>query len=226
MESNGQDIWEICGKSVGDRPLRVRTVGTGPRKVLFIGGIHGDEPEGAHTTAELAEAFKAEGLENAVTLTILENANPDGRAKKQRPNDHGVDLNRNFPATNFKPSKETGEKPLSEPESVAVANLIDRVRPDLIMVMHSWKDAHFINFDGPAYDLAQRFSATSGLELRSSGQIPATPGSLGSYAGVDLKIAMLTVELEKGSDGVADWVKIRQAVLDAIAGKTISAQPA
>src|SRR5688572_11324952 len=38
--------WRELGRSVEGRPIRARTVGHGPRHVLWIGGIHGDETEG------------------------------------------------------------------------------------------------------------------------------------------------------------------------------------
>lgn len=200
--------------------MRVLTVGSGPRKVVFIGGIHGDESEGAHTTAELPAAFTSAGLADAVTLTILEDANPDGRVARTRGNAVGVDLNRTFPASNFDPaSPEGGRKPLSQPESRAVADLIDRVQPDLIVVMHSWRNREFINFDGPARKPAERFSVRSGIPVTGSDEFPATPGSLGSYFGRDRGIAVLTVELLKGSDPVAAWARIRDAVLGAIGGQ-------
>jgi hypothetical protein len=87
------------------------------------------------------------------------------------------------------------------------------------MVMHSWRDREFINFDGPARALAKRFSADSGIPITASNEFPATPGSLGSYFGRDRGVAVLTVELLKGSDPAADCDKIRPAVLEAIAGR-------
>jgi predicted deacylase len=188
--------------------------------VVFIGGIHGDEAEGAYSTAQLPAAFEAAGLGGAVTLTILEDANPDGRVAGTRGNAAGVDLNRTFPARNFDPSNPVGGgKPLSQPESRAVVGLIDRVQPELVMVMHSWRDREFINFDGPARALAERFSADSGIPITASNEFPVTPGSLGSYFGRDRGVAVLTVELLKGSDPAADWDKIRPAVLRAITGR-------
>src|SRR5690606_36688533 len=78
--------WRVVGLSVQSRPIRVRTVGHGPRRVLFVGGIHGNEPEGIVVTESLPEAFSAAGLNEIATLTILEDANPDGRAAGTRGN--------------------------------------------------------------------------------------------------------------------------------------------
>lgn len=103
--------WQVVGTSVQGRPIRALTVGRGPRNVLFIGGIHGDEAEGAFTTAQLPAAFEAAVLADRVTLTVLEDANPDGRLAATRTNANGVDVNRNFPAANYDPSN--GDEPLS-----------------------------------------------------------------------------------------------------------------
>jgi murein peptide amidase A len=107
---------------------------------------------------------------------------------------------------------------LSQPESRALYDTIRRIGPDLVIVAHSWRGRHFINFDGPARPIAERFSADSGFPLEESSAIAATPGSLGSYLGRDLGRAILTIELLNGSDPKADWAQIRTALLHAIAG--------
>lgn len=211
------DGWEVIGKSVQDRPIRLRALGHGPRKVLFIGGIHGDEREGAYTTAQLPSAFTdAPGLADAVTLTILEDANPDGTVAHTRENANGVDINRTFPATNFDTSN--GGEPLSQPESRAVFDTINRIDPDLVIVAHAWVGREFVNFDGPARAIAERFSADTGMPVTESSSFSSTPGSLGSYFGRDRGMAVMTVEFLKGSDPRADWDRIRAALLDAIRG--------
>lgn len=211
--------WRTAGISVQGRPIRTMTVGQGPRPVLFIGGIHGDEAEGSYTTGQLPAAFTGAGLSDRVTLTIVEDANPDGRAAKTRGNANGVDVNRNFPAPNFDPADPAnGGTPLSQPESRTVYSLIEDINPDLIIVMHSWQDRQFINFDGPAREIADRFAATSGLPVTASNEFAPTPGSLGSYAGRDRKRPVLTIELRKGSDPKVDWEQIRVALLAAING--------
>ena len=209
----------MVGTSVQARPIRARTFGHGPRIVLFVGGIHGDEAEGAYTTEHLPAAFEAADLSDVVTLTILEDANPDGRAAGTRGNANGIDVNRNFPATNFDTANPAnGGTPLSQPESRALVDVIDRIHPNLVMVAHSWVGNQFINFDGPARELAERFSASSGLPVEASNEFAPTPGSLGSYVGRDRGIPVLTIEVLKGSDPQAVWDKLQPALLQAIGG--------
>lgn len=211
--------WKVLGSSVQGRPIRSLTLGHGSRKVLLIGGIHGDEPEGTYATAQLPAAFAAANLASGVALTIVEDANPDGRAAARRGNANGVDINRNFPASNFDTHEPSyGGAPLSQPESRLLFDLIDRIDPALVLVFHSWIDKQFVNFDGPARAIAERFSTESGMPLTPSSEFAPTPGSLGSYVGRDRRTPVLTIEFLKGSDPKANWERVRSAVLNAIAG--------
>lgn len=214
-----QDGWQIIGTSLQGRDIRLMTVGHGSRKVLFIGGIHGDEPEASVTTEQLPAAFDAANLADSVTLTILEDANPDGRAAGTRGNGRGIDVNRNFPASNFdKSDPSNGGEPLSEPESRLIYETVEGIQPALIVVAHSWSGRQFINFDGPSREIAERFSASSGLPVEESSSFAPTPGSLGSYFGRDRGIPVLTVEVLRGSDPTAVWEQLGAALLQAIAG--------
>lgn len=196
----------------------MRRIGTGARRVLWIGGIHGNEPEGKQATAALADAFDQAGLGASVTLTILEDANPDGRALGTRENANHVDLNRNFPASNFDSSTpEYGRTPLSQPESTVIDGLLRSEKPDLVIVCHSWPGKQFINYDGPAAGIAQRWSTLSGMPIEQSEDITPTPGSLGSYVGVTQGKPILTVEFKRGLDPAAAWTLAHDAALDVIA---------
>ncbi|CAM2933652.1 hypothetical protein BST27_11985 [Mycobacterium intermedium] len=207
------------GTSVQGRPIRLLTLGHGPRKVLVIGGIHGDETEGAYSIRELPAAFAEARLDDAVTLAILEDANPDGRAAGTRENANRIDINRNFPASNFDAADpSSGHEPLSQPESRIVRDLIESLNPALIIALHSWTGRQFVNFDGPARALAERFAASSGLPVEESTAFAPTPGSLGSYAGRDRGTAVLTIEVLKGTDPKTVWERIRVALLGVIAG--------
>jgi hypothetical protein len=214
-----QLAWREIGQTVQGRSLRATTVGSGPRRVLWIGSIHGNEKEGRVATAELPWLVRrTSGAESSVTLTILEDANPDGTAMNVRGNANGVDLNRNFPARNFRKNRFHGGQPLSQPEARAVHDLIQQLEPHLVIVAHSWRDAHFINYDGPAAarTLAERFARLSGYPLRRSDQFAETPGSLGSWVGADLGIPILTLEYFRAREPVAAWNETRTAILAVI----------
>lgn len=209
--------WQVLGHSVEGRPLRVLRVGHGPRRVLWVGGIHGDEREGQVATAELPRAFAATpGALAAVTLTILEDVNPDGSARGTRGNHNGVDLNRNYPARNYLPGDSRGQRPLDQPESQVLHDLVLAERPHLVIVAHAWRNDHFVNFDGPAAALAARFAELSGYRVHASDKFAPTPGSLGSWVGRTLDVPILTLEYERGIDPVAAWIDTRAAILAVI----------
>lgn len=217
--TTAEPTWQPIATSVQDRRIQTTTVGHGPHRVLFVGGIHGDEPEGSVTAAQLPAAFVAAGLSEAATLTVIEDVNPDGRAAGTRGNANGVDVNRNFPARNFDSTiPESGGEPLSQPESRALVDTIDRVHPDLILVAHSWRGRQFINFDGPARQIAEQFSMTSGLPVEESSSFAPTPGSFGSYAGRDRGMAVLTIEVLRGTEPTVVWTSLEEALLQAIRG--------
>jgi predicted deacylase len=213
------DPWSALATSVEGRPIRMATLGHGPRRVLWVGGIHGDEREGALATVELPAAFQARtGAEERVTLLVIEDLNPDGSGRKTRGNAHGVDLNRNFPAETFRASGRHGKAALCEPESRALAELVASWRPELVLVAHSARGQEFVNFDGPARERAERFARESGFAVRGSEELEATPGSFGRWAGVELGLAVLTIEYRRGRDPLEAWRATRGAILAVIDG--------
>jgi predicted deacylase len=131
----------VIGTSVGGRPLEVFRFGSGPRELLIVAGIHGGYEWNTIALAdELIERLKAEParVPGEVTLYLLLSMNPDGEARSHsydgRANDHGVDLNRNWPV-NWHPDWDrtycwhylpitAGAHPLSEPETAAVMPFI------------------------------------------------------------------------------------------------------
>ena len=208
--------WQVIGQSIEGRAIRLRSIGSGPRTVLWIGGIHGDEAEGAVATAQLPEAFLADDARSQrVTLHLIEDLNPDGRAANTRENAAGVDLNRNYP-TAFEPTDNHGQAPLDQPEAALLASRLEALRPEVVLVAHSWREAHFINYDGPAETLATMFSEHSGYPVVISDNIAPTPGSLGSWVGREQGLPILTVEYERGTDPAACWKQTESAIMSVI----------
>jgi predicted deacylase len=144
----------VIGYSVSGRPLEVYAFGNGERQVMIAAGIHGGYEWNTIALADELLIYVNEHPEiipSDVTLFVLRNINPDGDArahtKEGRVNDHGVDLNRNFPE-NWQAEwdrdgcwdyAETtgGSGPGSEPETKAVMNFLSSHRVEALISYHS-----------------------------------------------------------------------------------------
>lgn len=181
----------IAGKSVDGRPIPYHVLGEGSSVILFLATIHGNENAGTPLMHSLMSFLKQRpDLLDGYKAVIVPVMNPDGFAKNTRGNAHGVDLNRNFPATNRENSARYGPAGLSEPESKAIFALLEKYQPTRIITMHQpWA---IVDWDGPGEPLARHMSRHTVLPAK---RIGSRPGSLGSYAGSDLQIPIITWEL-------------------------------
>ena len=170
-------------------------------KVLLMGGIHGDEYSAISIMFRWMEKLNKyhSGLFH---WKVIPNLNPDGllQKKSQRQNHRGVDLNRNFPSANWdalalkyweekaykNPRRYPGPYALSEPETIWFSSVINDFSPDVIIAVHA--PHRLVDFDGSIAAPKK----LGNLQLRLLGTYP---GSLGNYAGVDLDIPVVTVEL-------------------------------
>jgi protein MpaA len=210
----------VLGHSVGGAPIVMKLFGESLGQgtpVLVLGAIHGNETTTAHLTARLAEELPRNGEVLAgKTVAIIPIANPDGYAADTRTNAHGVDLNRNFPASNYRSTQRYGPQPDSEPETHAILAALDQVKPRLIISIHSIdKNRQCNNYDGPAEDIAKAMSACNGYPITANIGYP-TPGSMGSYCGIDRQIPMITLELPRDLPADDAWQQNREALLAAI----------
>jgi len=190
----------VLGRSRGGRPVVVKEAG-GEGGLLVFGAIHGDEPASSTLCSRFLDDVRGAAV---APLAVIEIANPDGYARGQKDNAAGVDLNRNFPAASWKltraPGYDSGPRPLSEPESSAIAALVEARRPLVIVAVH--QPFACVNWDGPADALASAMSARCALPARASVGYP-TPGSFGAWAGIDLCLPVITLELAATVDDAA-----------------------
>jgi protein MpaA len=209
------------GTSVMGLPIIAHYFGTRGPKTLIFGAIHGDEPTTASVTQQLVEHLSVHPDAYAGRqVIVLPVANPDGLARRTRVNARQIDLNRNFPAKNFAVSQKGryfgGEHPATEPESQSLILLIDDWRPDRIITIHAIaRGKHGNNFDGPGEALAQLMSRHNQYAVLPSIGYP-TPGSFGSWAGIDQQIPTITLELPSDATNDACWSECRDALLAVI----------
>jgi protein MpaA len=104
--------------------------------LLVIGTIHGDEPDGRRVIDELA----ATGAPVNANIWLIRDGNPDGSKLATRKNANEVDINRNFPirwvASDPTARTYSGPNPASEPETLALMNAVEKIKPTRIVVFH------------------------------------------------------------------------------------------
>jgi hypothetical protein len=211
------------GHSVRGWPLIMTVFGDAPQPTFIFGGIHGDEPLGADLARRLADwlAINPDAWRER-SVAILADANPDGLARGSRYNATGVDLNRNFPATNWRPGKRFGPRAASEPETRAILRAVEMLKPGRIVAIHTClRRRHCNNYDGPAKDLAHLMNALNGYPVRATIGYP-TPGSFGSWAGLDRHIPTLTLELPDDLTGPEGWQDNGEALLALIGAEGLA----
>ena len=173
-------------------------------RVLFIGGIHGDE------YASFSVAFKWMAIldrhhSGLFHWHIAPALNLDGLLKSPatRTNANQVDLNRNLPSMDWADAalaywqqhtrrdarRYPGPQALSENESRWLVEEIKSFKPHVIVSLHA--PYGLVDYDGP---ISVKPPATLGT-LKFS-DLRTFPGSLGRYAGEDLAIPVLTIELK------------------------------
>lgn len=195
------------------------------RPILFIGGVHGDEPEGIRLAEDLLqwlenqEANHSESIRPWILIPCL---NPDGYNKNQRTNGNGVDLNRNFPCRDWSPDAKApryypGPSPGSEPEVQALVQLIEDERPQLIVHFHSWEPC--VVYTGKAGRIAAEILAIgTDYEAREDIGYP-TPGSLGQYGWLEHQIPVICIEEQEYIDLNLVWPHFKTGLELLLKGK-------
>ena len=162
------------------------------KNILVIGVFHGDEPQGKF----LIEQYLKEN--NDTRLLFIPCLNPDGMAQNTRTNANGVDLNRNFPTQNWELTERNeffgGESAGSEIETGFITEIIEIYNPKLILTLHA--PFKVVNYYGNAQEISEKISQIINYPVEPSIGYP-TPGSFGTYAGIEQKIPTITLELDE-----------------------------
>jgi murein peptide amidase A len=193
------------GRSCQRRPIRVIQFGSGGRRLLVVGGVHGNESGTAvarqFVTYLLAHA---KALPSGARIDVITCANPDGYAHRTRGNARHVDLNRNLPTRDWRrrlsalnepgaPSLTGGVSPGSEPETKALLTYL-RTGFSVVISLHS--RAGILDCSGPgSRALGRRMSALCHFPVSKLWYDPYITGSLGRFVPERYHVPIVTVEL-------------------------------
>lgn len=201
----------ILKKLVTNKNNEVQLISVEPhsykKTLLVVGVVHGDEWQGEKIIEKMMK------LPHQNRILYIPCLNPDGKHLQTRTNANGVDLNRNFPARNWKLLPRDryfgGNEPLSELESKFLESVILEYNPDVILTLHT--PFEVVNYDGPAKEIAQKMAESSGYKLEESIGYE-TPGSFGSYFGLEQGYPIITLEMKETDDVELLWEELKESV--------------
>ena len=165
---------------------------TAGKNILIIGTTHGEEPQGF----EILKLYLKEKIQSKNNLYIVPCLNPDGYHLKTRTNANGIDLNRNFPTKNWELTEKNeffgGLTPNSELETQFMVEILEEILPDIILTIHA--PFKIVNYDGDALKISEKIAKIINYPIQKDIGYP-TPGSFGTYCGVERNIPTITLEL-------------------------------
>lgn len=179
-----QTVFSI-GRSVQGRDITGYRFGSGSSKIVFVGGMHGNERSSVTTMNALINYLedRAHEIPAHRQIIIIPNHNPDGYARSSRTNANTVDLNRNFPTPDWQsevqiPGGTTlphggGIAPLDQPESAALADYIRAQRPRLVLTYHAVARVVISNDASDSIGLGQAYGRTSGYRFSTNAAVDA-----------------------------------------------------
>ncbi len=178
---------ETIGYSVRGRPIVAYTYGNGATTYLFTGAIHGNELSSNYTMKNWMADLEANPsrIPSAARVIVIPAVSPDGVASANRLNASGVNLNRNFPTSNWTQNIITsggeqagggGSAAASEPETRALMSFSSRVAPRLVTTHHSSGSLVNSNDVGISITAGQDYARLAGYRFIPNS---ATTGTFG-----------------------------------------------
>ncbi|QIA08204.1 DUF2817 domain-containing protein [Draconibacterium halophilum] len=176
------------------------------KNILIIGVFHGEEPQGEYIINRYLENGNPSDTKNH--LFFIPCLNPWGKERGVRGNQNGVDLNRNYPTKNWiKTEKDeyySGKHAGSEITTRQMTELLDDLKPDIILTLHA--PLKCVNYDGPAKELAEKIAEFCNYPVVADLGYP-TPGSFGTYCGIERNIPTITLEYDDQEDYESIYMK-------------------
>jgi murein peptide amidase A len=214
VTGNELTAWRVeeFGRSRDGVPMRVfLPEGDGPVAGLLTAAQHGEEAD----TALLARRLLERVAGNQTRWAVVPVLNPDGLLNGTRQNAAGVDLNRNFPASTWgsetsrtyppgiapearvSPNRTNlsspGTGPGSEPETQAQMALVQRLRPALVVDLHTPLELILVR-GRAAREVVERLAAAADLPVHADLDSPC-PGAFDDWL-TEQDVPALVYEVE------------------------------
>ncbi len=229
-------------RSVAGRDVLFYTIGNGPKKILFVSAIHGNEVGTTKLTYELMNyLYHSQNQWSALTFIVIPCLNVDGYnqalarpdylngGRIGRLNANNVDLNRNFPTKDFQTTSDwthgkkyqertevfCGKEGGSEPEIAALLNLIKKEQITTYFAFHSAGRDVTGNDNPIAQRLARLFSEKTGYRLCDLTEWKELKQTGTAKAWCDEQ-GMSYVEVEASSRRGSDWKNQRDGLIACI----------
>lgn len=200
----------VIGYSVQGRPIIAYYFGNGSETVLFTGGIHGSERSGQQTMQAYADHLMVGGSQVPANrkVVVVPNTNPDAIARGSRNNVNNVNVDRNFPASNWAADIDTasgrlvnggGTAPGSEPEARALINLTRQLKPRLSVSFHAQGRLVGANQVSISVNAGNVYASTVGYGTMygNAEEVMGYPitGEYEDWMGEELGVAAILIEL-------------------------------
>jgi protein MpaA len=209
--------WNRYFRSTDRRMIDSVTLGNGPTKIAVLASVHGDQPQSVALVDLLAQHLSdTPALLAGRTVLLIRNPNPDGLFARTSGNVQGVDLNRNFPASNWRalPEARAGSAPSSEPETRAVVRMLLEFQPTFVIHIKDYDGGTYLNTEGSIPHAAAVATAAKGEVLQGLGA--KTSGSLEAWSADKLSAGTLTLLLPDEQSPARAWNRYREPLLVAV----------
>ncbi|MBE5749272.1 MAG: hypothetical protein E7346_00210 [Clostridiales bacterium] len=205
----------VIGKSVNGNPIYFFTVRKSDYPIIIAQySIHAREYITSYLALKQIERFMYNGKRGTVHFLPL--LNPDGafiaqtENGKYKANARGVDLNVNFDArwgkgkSNVKKAGAEnfiGEKPFSEPETVALRDFTLKVNPTLTLSYHSKGEEIYWEFFQDKDERKRDYKIAAAIATVTGYAVKSTPDSCGGYKDWCIeKLGIPAFTIEVGDD--------------------------
>lgn len=209
--------WNRYFRSTDRRMIDSVTLGDGPTKIAILASVHGDQPQSVALVDLLAQHLSDNpALLTGRTVLLVRNPNPDGLFARTPGNVQGVDLNRNFPAANWRalPEGRAGESGSSEPETRAIVRMLLEFQPTLVIHVKDYDGGVYLNTEGSVPHAQGVATSAKGEVVTGLGA--KTTGSLEAWSADKLSAGALTLLFPDEQSPARAWNRYREPLVTAV----------